>query len=61
MRLLGVVPSDRVANLFVAGHLWPSFIGVHDVVRYLGAVHLPISANIPPKSSCGYARSSTRR
>jgi phenylacetate-CoA ligase len=49
MRLLGVVPSDRVANLFVAGHLWPSFLGVHDVVRYLGAVHLPISANIPPE------------
>ena len=49
MRLLGVVPSDRLANLFVAGHLWPSFIAVHDVVRYLGAVHLPISANIPPE------------
>jgi len=49
MRLLGIVPADRIANLFVAGHLWPSFLGLHDVVKHLDAVHLPISANIPPE------------
>jgi phenylacetate-CoA ligase len=48
-RLLGVTPDDRVANLFVAGHLWPSFVAGHDVIRQLGAVHLPISASIPPE------------
>jgi len=49
MRLFGIAPTDRIANLFVAGHLWPSFVAAHDVIRYLGAVHLPISANIPPE------------
>lgn len=46
---IGVRPVDRVANLFVAGHLWPSFLGVHDSLRRIGALHLPISANIPPE------------
>lgn len=47
MRLLGIGPDDRVANLFIAGHLWPSFLGLHDCIKRLGAVHLPISTNIP--------------
>jgi len=49
LELLGVRPDDRVANLFVAGHLWPSFIGVHEVLKRVKAVHLPISANIAPE------------
>ena len=49
MRILGIKHNDRVANLFIAGHLWPSFLGLHDCVKKLGAVHLPISANIPPE------------
>ena len=47
LALLGVGPEDRVANLFIAGSLWPSFLGVHEAIRRVGAVHLPISANIP--------------
>lgn len=47
MRILGITRRDRVANLFIAGHFWPSFLGLHDVIKKLGAVHLPISANIP--------------
>ena len=47
MRILGITRQDRVANLFIAGHFWPSFLGLHDVIKKLGAVHLPISANIP--------------
>lgn len=47
MKILGVTRQDRVANLFIAGHFWPSFLGLHDVVKKVGAVHLPISANIP--------------
>ncbi len=49
MRILGIEPHDRVANLFIAGHFWPSFLGLHECVKKLGAVHLPISANIPPE------------
>jgi len=46
MKILGVTRQDRVANLFIAGHFWPSFLGLHDCIKKLGAVHLPISANI---------------
>jgi phenylacetate-CoA ligase len=46
--LLGVQPDDVVANLFIAGHLWPSFIGVHEMVKRVNAVQLPISSNIAP-------------
>ena len=47
MKILGITREDRVANLFIAGHFWPSFLGLHDCIKKLGAVHLPISANIP--------------
>lgn len=47
-QLLGVTKQDIVANLFVAGHLWPSFLGVHEMIKRTGAVHLPISSNIAP-------------
>ncbi len=47
MKILGITRADRVANLFIAGHFWPSFLGLHDCIKKLGAVHLPISANIP--------------
>lgn len=49
MRILGITSADRVANLFIAGHFWPSFLGLHDCIKKIGAVHLPISANIPPE------------
>jgi len=48
-KLLGVKKDDKVANLFIAGHLWPSFLGVHEIIKKIGAVHLPISANIEIK------------
>lgn len=43
---LHVQPTDIVANMFVAGHLWPSFIGAHEMIMRNHCVHLPISANI---------------
>ncbi|MEG0559852.1 MAG: AMP-binding protein [Muribaculaceae bacterium] len=46
--LLGINEDDVVANLFVAGHLWPSFLGVHEIIKRVNAVHLPISSNIAP-------------
>lgn len=46
LRLMGITEEDVVANLFVAGSLWPSFIALHDNIRLIGATHLPISANI---------------
>ncbi len=44
LKLQGVSERDIVANLFVAGNLWPSFIGGHEVIKKLKAVHLPIAA-----------------
>ncbi len=42
--LQGVNERDIVANLFVAGYLWPSFLGAHNIIRKMGAVELPIAA-----------------
>ena len=44
LRNLGVNKKDIVANLFVAGYFWPSFLGGHEIIKKIGAVHLPISA-----------------
>lgn len=44
---IGMTSKDVVANLFLAGHLWPSFLGAHDAIRKLNATELPISSNIP--------------
>ncbi len=49
LKIFGIKPDDRVANLFIAGHMWPSFLGLHETVKRIGAVHLPISSNIPPE------------
>ncbi len=46
LKLMGITSTDLVANLFVAGSLWPSFFSLHEVLKEVGAVHLPISANI---------------
>lgn len=56
LRLIGVSPSDRVANLLVAGSLWPSFLGGHEIIKRIGALHLPISANIPVETVLRFCR-----
>ncbi|MBN2437969.1 MAG: AMP-binding protein [Deltaproteobacteria bacterium] len=56
LRLIGVGPSDRVANLLVAGSLWPSFLGGHEIIKRIGALHLPISANIPVENVLRFCR-----
>ncbi|MEZ7893038.1 MAG: AMP-binding protein [Candidatus Wallbacteria bacterium] len=48
LKIFGIKPDDRVANLFIAGHMWPSFLGLHETIKRVHAVHLPISSNIPP-------------
>lgn len=46
LRLIGITEEDSVANLMVAGSMWPSFLGAHEIIKKIGATHLPISANI---------------
>lgn len=43
---LGVKETDVVANLFIAGHLWPTFISANEMIVRNHCVSLPISANI---------------
>lgn len=56
LRVIGVGPTDRVANLLVAGSLWPSFIGGHEIIKRIGALHLPISANIAVETVLRFCR-----
>ncbi|MFP4528241.1 MAG: phenylacetate--CoA ligase family protein, partial [Candidatus Kapaibacterium sp.] len=51
LKLMGITTQDKVANLFVAGHMWPSFLGGHEIIKKIGAIHLPISANMPPQEA----------
>ena len=44
-RIAGVNRQDRVANLFMAGCLWTSFIVVNHALEKIGCVSLPISGN----------------
>ena len=49
MMLVGVDDTDIVANLYIAGKMWPSFLGGHEIIKRTGAMELPISANMPPE------------
>lgn len=42
MKLQGVKPGMTVANLFVAGNLWSSFICVERALEKIGVIQLPI-------------------
>jgi len=44
--LAGVCRGDRVANLFMAGSLWTSFLAVNSALEKLGCVVLPIGGNV---------------
>lgn len=44
-QIAGVTRGDTVANLFMAGYLWTSFIVVNDALEKIGCVTLPISGN----------------
>ncbi len=42
LRAQGLVPGMTVANLFVAGNLWSSFLCVERALEKIGAIQLPI-------------------
>ena len=45
--LAGISKDDVVANLFMSGNLWTSFIAVNKALESLGCIILPISGNTP--------------
>jgi len=44
-QIAGITRSDTVANLFMAGFLWTSFIVVNQALEKIGCVSLPIAGN----------------
>lgn len=39
---MGLTKKDRIANLFVAGNLWSSFLAIEKAIEYLGITQLSI-------------------
>lgn len=50
----GVHKGDTVANLFMAGNLWTSFLAASEALEKLGCVKLPIAGNVDPESMMAY-------
>lgn len=44
-QIAGITKNDVIANLFMAGFLWTSFIVVNHALEKIGCVSLPISGN----------------
>ncbi len=50
----GVTKGDTVANLFMAGNLWTSFLAASEALEKLGCIKLPIAGNVDPESVMSY-------
>lgn len=48
LRRSGLENGDVVANLFVAGNLWSSFLAVSGAARALSVTHLPVAGTADP-------------
>lgn len=56
LRRAGLEEKDVVANLFVAGNLWSSFLAVAQALENINLVHLPIGGTTPPEQILDYLR-----
>lgn len=50
----GIRPGSTVANLFVAGNLWSSFLAVEKALEKIGAIQLPIGGLCPAENIVTY-------
>ncbi len=50
----GVTKDDTVANLFMAGNLWTSFLAASEALEKVGCLKLPIAGNVDPESVISY-------
>lgn len=48
LRRSGLESGDTVANLFVAGNLWSSFMAIAGAARALSVTHLPVAGTADP-------------
>lgn len=46
----GLSPDDRVANLFVSGSLYASFVFINRMIEEMGCLNLPFTASAPPET-----------
>lgn len=53
-RAQGIISGTKVANLFVAGNLWSSFIAVEKALEKIGAIQLPIGGLCPNENIVAY-------
>jgi len=50
----GLGPSDVIANLFVAGNLWSSWLSVEKAIANTKAISVPVGSNLPLENIVKY-------
>ena len=54
MEAAGLSDKDVIANLFVAGNLWSSWLSVEKAIAYTKAISVPVGSNLPMENIAGY-------
>jgi phenylacetate-coenzyme A ligase PaaK-like adenylate-forming protein len=54
MEAAGLGDKDIIANLFVAGNLWSSWLSVEKAISYTKAISVPVGSNLPLENIVGY-------
>ncbi|MDO8804043.1 MAG: acyl-CoA reductase, partial [Elusimicrobiota bacterium] len=50
----GLDETDVIANLFIAGNLWSSWLSVEKAISYTKAISVPVGSNLPLENIAGY-------
>ncbi|OGR69169.1 MAG: hypothetical protein A2081_05295 [Elusimicrobia bacterium GWC2_61_19] len=50
----GLSGKDVIANLFIAGNLWSSWLSVEKAIAYTKAISVPVGSNLPLENIVGY-------
>jgi phenylacetate-CoA ligase len=54
MEAAGLNGKDTIANLFIAGNLWSSWLSVEKAISYTKAISVPVGSNLPLETIVGY-------
>ncbi|MDD5208599.1 MAG: acyl-CoA reductase [Elusimicrobiales bacterium] len=54
MEAAGLGERDTIANLFIAGNLWSSWLSVEKAISYTKAISVPVGSNLPLENIVGY-------
>ncbi len=50
----GLGEKDTIANLFIAGNLWSSWLSAEKAIAYTKAISVPVGSNLPLENIIGY-------